>query len=61
MPRAKRRSEERPVSKWFDFFVITLIIGALSAFLFLLPGCGEREGRPTPIRCDFADADVLEC
>ena len=47
---ARKRSQERPVSKWFDFAVITIIIGALTAFLFLLPGCEEREGRPVVVR-----------
>ncbi len=61
MTRNARRSSERPVSKWFDFAVFVLIIASLAFFLFALPGCGERDGRPAPIRCDFADADVWDC
>lgn len=50
MPRAHRRSQERPVSRLFDFLIFLLIIGSLCAFLFMLPGCEERDGRPVVVR-----------
>lgn len=50
MPRAHRRSQERPVSKWLDFAVFVLVIGAVSLAVLLLPGCEERDGRPVVVR-----------
>ena len=59
---ARKRSQERPVSYWLDFFVFLAVITAVSLAVLLLPGCGERKDRPAVERgCDFADDDIWEC